>query len=363
MPEEARAMVLTRFREPLEMRGFPLPEPREGEILVRMLAAGVCGSDVHMWLGEDERIRLPIILGHEGAGEIVAIGGERRSVLGEPLSSGMKILWNRGVTCGGCYFCTVKREPSLCPHRWVYGISKSCESPPHLFGCYAEYILLDAKTDVFVLGDSDLATFVPASCSGATAAHAVELCPPSPGDTVVVQGPGPLGIFLVAFAAEMGARRIAVIGGTPERLKICEILGATDIINRRETSPGERREIIMSLTGGRGADIVYEAVGTAEAVREGIALVRNGGSYVLAGFGQPGGTVSIDCFSDVVRKNLRIQGVWVSDTQHTFMAISLVERNKEKFARVVTHRFRLNEATEALEAMRDKRAVKAVISF
>jgi len=361
--EKARAAVLKEFGRPLEIEEFPLPAPKEGELLVRMLAAGVCGSDVHMWLGEDRRIPRPIILGHEGVGEVVEAAGEVKSVFGEPLAPGTKILWNRGVVCGRCYFCRIKKDASLCPHRWVYGIHRSCDEPPHLVGCYAEYILLDARTDVFVLGEGDPAVFVSASCSGATAAHAVELCPPQVGDTVVVQGPGPLGLYLVAFAASCGAADIVVIGGTAERLNICRALGATETINRRETTVEERRGMILERTHGRGADIVYEAVGTASAVEEGINLVRTGGTYAAAGFGQPGGKIELDCFEHVVRKNLRLQGVWVSHTLHTYQAMALVRKMPREFARLVTHRFALDGANDAMRSMKNKEAVKAVIEF
>ncbi|NOZ23622.1 MAG: alcohol dehydrogenase catalytic domain-containing protein [Planctomycetes bacterium] len=361
MTQAAHAMVMTEFKQPLQWREFPMPRVSEGEVLVRITAAGVCGSDVHMWSGEDPRTPRPIILGHEGAGEIADIGGRKATPDGEDLKAGDKVLWNRGVVCGKCYWCAKKNDPSLCPNRWVYGIHNSCDSPPHLNGCYAEYVLLDRRTDVFKIDTDDLGVYVPASCSGATAAHAVDLCPVSAGDTVVVQGPGPLGLFLIAFAADAGAGQIVVIGGTPERLAMCENMGATHSLNRRETTTEERRGGIMDLTDGRGADVVYEAVGTAAAVEEGVGLVRNGGAYALTGFGQPGGAVTLDCFADIVRKNLRVQGVWVSHTRHTKQSIDLVTRHVEKFRKVITHRFPLREANEALKTMLEKSAVKIVL--
>ena len=361
MTKFAHAMVMTEFKQPLEYKEFPIPKVGKGEVLVRIRAAGVCGSDVHMWSGEDPRTPRPIILGHEGAGEIVQIGGNKSSADGHELKIADRILWNRGVVCGECYWCKTRSDPSLCPHRWVYGIHNRCDSPPHLNGCYAEYVLLDRRTDIFKVDCDDLSVFVPASCSGATAAHAVELCPVAPGDTVVVQGPGPLGLFLVAFAVEAGAKEIVVIGGTPDRLKLCRTMGATQSLNRKETTRESRREFIMALTNGRGADVAYEAVGTADAVEEGVALVRNGGCYGLTGFGQPGGSVTLDCFSHIVRKNLRLQGVWVSHTKHTKQALDLVARNLDKFKQIITHRFPLREANAALDAMRQRSALKIVL--
>jgi len=362
MPESATAMVLHKFNEPLEQREFPLPDLNEGELLVKISASGVCGSDVHMWLGKDPRLHLPMILGHEGVGQIAKLRGERRSVHGITLHEGDLIIWNRGVTCGRCYFCAVKHTPALCPNRWVYGITTNCADPPYLRGCYAEYILLTANTDILKIEeDIDPAILVSAACSGATMAHAFDLHSPDVGDTVVVQGPGPLGIFAIAFARARGASKIVVIGGTQSRLELCQKFGATLTINRNETTIDERRQNIMDLTNGRGADVVIEATGSSRAVKEGVGLIRNGGCYLVTGFGNPEGKIELDCFADISRKNIWLQGVWVSDTKHLLEAISLVIDNADAFAALAVDKFPLAQATKALEAMRDRETMKGVI--
>ncbi len=360
--KKTKAMVLKQFNEPLVLEEFSIPELKPGEILVKITAAGVCGSDAHMWRGNDPRTRLPMILGHEGVGKVVAINGEKKTVLGEPIKEGDSILWHRGISCGKCYYCQIIKQPALCEDRWVYGIHRSCDQYPYLLGCFLEYLILDAAADVFIIPDHiPPEVLVSANCSGSTSAHAFDLAPPRLGDTVVVQGPGPLGIYSVAFAKYHGAKEIIVIGGTEERLSMCAEFGATTLLNRKSTTEEERLEKIMDLTNGRGADAVYEMVGTPQAVREGIGLVRTGGSYVSAGFGEPRGTVTIDCFKDIVRKNLKYQGVWVSETRHTYQAYELVLRNVELFSKLVTHKFKLSEATKALESMESKEAIKAVL--
>ncbi len=359
---EAKAMVLEKFNQPLVVRMFPVPMPRAGEVLVKVEAAGVCGSDVHMWEGRDPRTRLPMILGHEGAGEIVEMNGERKDIHGNPLKIGDKVLWNRAVTCGHCYYCMVKMEPSLCPNRWVYGIHTSCAEPPHLTGNYSEYLLLAREVDFFKIEtDLDLQIFVPASCSGATAAHAFDLSRMESGDSVLVQGVGPLGTFSVAFARSFGASEIIVIGGTEERLNMCQAFGATTTLNRHQLSAEERREAVMEITHGRGVDVAFEMAGEPDALTECIALVRTGGSCLTAGFAEPHGTIVLDCFHDIGRKNLKLQGVWVSDVRHTHMALQLILRHPQDFKRLITHPFRLDQANEALRAMKNKEAVKAVL--
>jgi threonine dehydrogenase-like Zn-dependent dehydrogenase len=359
---EAKAAVLEKFNRPLIMRTFPVLRLKEEEVLVKVEAAGVCGSDVHMWEGRDPRIRLPMIPGHEGVGEIVEIEGEKRDLYGTPLKVRDKVLWNRGVTCGHCYFCRVKMQPSLCPNRWVYGIHTTCSESPYLTGNYAEYLLLAVETDLFKIEtDVDLETFVPASCSGATAAHAFELSKMESGDSVLIQGVGPLGIFAIAFASSHGASQIIAIGGTEERLKMAQIFGATQSLNRHQLSLKERNEAVMALTHGRGADVAFEMAGDPDALKECISLVRPGGSCVSAGFGEPHGTVELDCFHDLNRKNLSLQGIWTSDVKHTHMALQLILNRLEEFKKLITHRFPLNQADEALWVMKNKEAVKAVL--
>ena len=360
---KTRAMVLEAFNQPLVMREFEIPSLQEGEVLIKLEAAGVCGSDVHMLRGEDPRTPLPIILGHEGVGRILEVKGEKRTVEGELLKSGDLILWNRGVSCHRCFHCAVLNEPALCKNRKVYGINRSSKVAPYVNGCYSQEMLLTADTDIFkVTAEVDPAILVSASCSGATVAHAFDLHRPDFGDTVLIQGPGPLGVYAVAFAKQLGAQEIIVIGGSENRLQTCREFGATLTLNRRELSLEDRKQAIMDKTRGRGVDFVIEAVGDPSAVHEGIKLVRSGGAYVSIGFSQPPGNCQIDFFQEVVSKNLKIQGVWVSGTRHTWQAMKLVLERPELFARMITHRFSLEQANEALAAMAQRDALKAVLA-
>ena len=359
---KTRAMVLEAFNQPLMMREFEIPALQDGEVLIRLEAAGVCGSDVHMLRGEDPRTPLPIILGHEGVGRVLEVKGEKLTVEGEPLKSGDLILWNRGVSCHRCFHCAVLNEPALCKNRKVYGINRSSKVAPYVNGCYSQEMLLTADTDIFkITAAVDPAILVSASCSGATVAHAFDLHRPEFGDTVLIQGPGPLGVYAVAFAKKMGAQEVIVIGGSENRLQTCREFGATLTLNRRELSLEDRKQAIMDKTRGRGVDFAIEAVGDPSAVHEGIKLVRSGGAYVSIGFSQPPGNCQIDFFQEVVSKNLKIQGVWVSGTRHTWQAMKLVLERPELFARMITHRFSLQQANEALAAMAQRDALKAVL--
>jgi threonine dehydrogenase-like Zn-dependent dehydrogenase len=360
---KSKAMVLCEFKRPLELKEFEVPLLEEKQVLVKIEAAGVCGSDVHMWKGEDPRTPLPIILGHEGVGRVVEVKGDKRYLSGEKVKARDLILWNRGMSCGECFECQALNEPSLCRSRKVYGINISCEAAPQLNGCYSEHIILRENTDIFKLDSKvkDPSILVSASCSGATIAHGFDMIKACMGETVVVQGPGPLGVYAVSFAKNLGASNIVVIGGSESRLELCKEFGATHLLNRNTLSIEERREAIYEITAGRGADLVVEAVGAKGAVEEGIKLVRMGGTYLSTGFAQPAGIENIDFFTEVVRKNIRIQGVWVSATRHTYQAMQLVLKNQELFSKMITHRFKLEETNKALEAMNSREALKAVL--
>lgn len=358
----AHAHVLTRFGEPLRDRRYPLPSPGPGEILLGLEVSGVCGSDVHQCQGLDPRVPLPLIPGHEGVGRILAMGGTIQDVQGFRLSEGDRITFNRGVSCMSCRTCVVQRQPALCPHRWVYGITRSCAEPPHLVGCYASHVLLAAGVQTLCLDDTlSPVVAVTAGCSGATAAHCFEEARPGFGSRVVIQGPGPIGAYCAAFAKASGAEVIVVVGGTASRLGLCVELGATHVINRRETTAAERLDEILELTGGEGADVVYEAAGDQAAISEGLKWVRTGGAYVSCGVAEPRGGLEIDFFHDIARRNARLQGIWVSDMRHLVEAVRLVEGRPEAFEGLVDGRFAFEDANEALRAVAAREVRKAVL--
>jgi len=361
---KARAAVLERFNEPLALRDFEMQPLAEGEVLVKISAAGVCGSDVHMWRGKDPRTPLPMIPGHEGVGEIADVGGEKRDLLGRPLKPGDKVMWERGVMCGKCYYCVVRKEPSLCPHRKTYGISFSCADPPHLRGCYAEYLhVMSGAHFIRIDDDIDPAVLVAASCSGATAAHAIEVSRVRPGDAALVVGPGPLGLFALAFALKAGASRVYVSGMEADkgRLDLAKEFGAAGTLCVGEMSAEERRELLLDATGGIGPNVVIDCSGSVRALGENLPLVAPGGTYSIPGIAEPREHLPIDLFAHIARKNVGLQGVWVSDTDHLWQAIQLVLARDFPFEKLVTHRFALEDAMRGLEAVEKCEAVKAVL--
>lgn len=350
-----RAMVLKRFGQPLEPVDFPVPQLESGGLLVRLEAAGICGSDLEIIDRRDPRVGedlLPLIPGHEGVGTVLECDPGRVDLLGRPVQPGDLVVWNRGITCGHCNYCAVRREASLCPSRQVYGISLPAQAPHWLNGCYSQALYVRPRSEVLVLPpETDPVAIVPATCSGATAAHAVELAQIQLGDRVLVIGPGPLGLFCAAFALSLGACEVLVAGTQRSRSRL-------DLA----AEMGCRTALTEDLAAETGPfPVVLDCAGTARSVAQALEIVAPGGVVALPGVASPVGEVCIDLYEKLARKNVRLQGVWVSDARHLYQAVSLVQSGRFPLDRLVSHRFPLSAANEALEAVRSRQAVKAVL--
>jgi threonine dehydrogenase-like Zn-dependent dehydrogenase len=363
------AMVLEQFGQPLVRREIAVPALQAGEVLLRLRASGVCGSDLDIVEGMDPRAVLPLIPGHEGIGEIVALGGGQEDIGGEGLRAGDLVAFNRGLTCGQCSYCTVRRQPELCAERETYGIStggdawrSGTDRPTRLSGCYAEMIVLRAGTEIIKLpAGADPVGLVAATCSGATAAHAIELSDLAPGDTVVIIGPGPLGLYAAALAFDHGAAEVVMIGRRRDRrLELAEAMGCV-AVSTAETALAERQALIADLTCGRGAGAVVDCAGTAESIPEALDLVAPGRTVTLPGLAAPLPDFRLDPYL-LARKQVRLQGVWTSNARHLAQALAVAQSRRYHLADIVSHVLPLAEANEGLRLLREKLAVKVVLS-
>lgn len=360
----SRAVVLTGYEKPLELRTYPaLAAPGAGEVNVRVEMAGICGTDVHLWLGQLP-IPLPVIMGHETVGRITALGGEVKDWRGQRLQVGDRITWASSITCGECYFCRVLRQPTRCSARKAYGISYCCNDAPHLRGGYADEIHLRAGTAIFRIPDgTPTESVVGAGCALNTAIHGLERCPVRWGESVVVQGTGPVGLSAIAVARQAGAGKILAIGGPEHRLELARRFGADHCISLAATPTVEaRRALVMAETGGYGADLVVECVGLPEAVNEGIELPHDGGRYLVLGQYANAGNIEFNPHT-ITRKQLEIHGSWAFEPRHVDQALRFLEIPKwrELFAEEITARFPLEQANAALETVRKWQAGKTVL--
>jgi L-iditol 2-dehydrogenase len=365
IPSKSRAAVIVEYNKPYEIREFPIPEIEPGAILVKIQMAGVCGTDVHQVAGEiGLKPRLPVIPGHEAIGEIVAMGdGRTRDCAGAPLSPGDRIMWAH-VSCGECRPCKVDNQPNLCVRRYSYGMSYSGDYP-YLSGGFAEYVYILPRTDVVKVPEElTNEEVIGVCCAFRTAVSAFErLGGLGIQSGVAVQGCGPVGLYATLLAAEGGAAKVIVIGAPSLRLDLAKRWGATDVINIDETpDPARRKEIILGLTEGRGADVVVEAAGVPAAFREGLDIVRRGGRYLV--IGQTSMEAEIPVVPGLLmQKHLEIIGNASATIGHYYKALQLIKNRRDKypFAAIVTNKYRLDQINEAVAAMKQGQEIKPVI--
>lgn len=352
------------FNEAFEIRKYPLPreiEPRAALVKVEM--AGVCGTDVHLWKGQLP-IPRPIILGHETVGVIEKLGeGLHTDWSGKPLRVGDRITWSAGMRCGHCHFCTVFRLPTRCLNRSAYGISFTSDDAPHFSGGYAEFIYLRPDTAIFGVSDVSTEAVIGAGCALVTAIHGMERMGISFGDSVVIQGSGPVGLAALAIAKSSGASKTIVIGGPAARLELSKAFGADHTIDIDEFPDASMRlGMIRDRTDGYGADAVVECVGSPEVVSEGFEMCRDGGKYLVLGHYGDAGSAPINPHV-ITRKQLTVYGSWASEPRHMAHAIEFLRKQGKHFpfGRLVSHRFPLDAAFEALQTTAKWASSKSVV--
>jgi L-iditol 2-dehydrogenase len=352
-----RAAVVTQSHSPVEVQDIRAPELEPGGALAEVEAATLCGTDVHFWEGQLREEGLPYIPGHETAGRMVEVKGERFDILGEPLQAGDRILWAY-PWCGRCYYCTVANQPTLCPVAGRFGRHRTDRFPYLLGGC-AEFHYVPVKSDVIKIPDevsSPLAAS--AACALRTVMHGFELLGPvAAHETVVVQGSGPIGLYALAVARDRGANRILVTDASDSRLKVALDWGADETLSITEVPDvRSRRQWVLDRTGARGADIVIQCASGA-AIPEGLEMTRQGGRFLSIGAGGGSGQISPQTFGSKTYIGFR-----AGAARHYHQALTfLATRKGVKFESLLSREYPLARVHEALQGMIDGTEVKPVV--
>lgn len=269
MRSRMKALLLTAYRR-LEVTDFPTPTPGPDELLVRVKACGICGSDIHGYDGSSGRRIPPLIMGHEASGLVEAVGAAVSR-----FRPGDRVTFDSTVYCGECAFCRAG-QINLCDRRQVLGVSCG-EYRRH--GALAEYVVVPERTAVTLPADLpfDQAAMVePVSI----AVHAVNRLPVRLGDAAVVVGTGMIGLLVVQALRLAGCGRIIALDVEPRKLALAQELGADVGLDARDPEVATQ---VAALTGGRGADVAVEAVGAAAPVQLAIRCLRKGGALGLVG--------------------------------------------------------------------------------
>jgi len=285
-----KVLLLSEYKK-LEITDLPVPVPGPHELLVKVAACGICGSDVHGYDGSSGRRIPPIVMGHEAAGVVARVGEGVKNI-----KEGDRVTFDSTIYCGECAFCN-RDEMNLCDNRQVLGVS--CGDYRRA-GAFAEFVVLPARI-AYPLPDN--LSFPEAALleAVAVALHAVSLVPVAQDDTALVVGAGTIGLLVQQALKAAGCSRVFVTDLDETRLALSQKLGATAVL----PSGPELVQKVLQLTGGTGVDVVIEAVGNTPAIRTSIDSVRKGGSIVLVGNITPEVTIHLQ---KVVSRQIRLQG-------------------------------------------------------
>ena len=356
------AVIMPAAHARLVTREYPTPVLEPGAALLRTLYSEVCGTDVHLHHGKLQ-VPFPIIPGHVSVGVIEATGGTLRDIFGDILKEGDVVTFlDVHEICNNCYQCLVARQPTRCPYRKVYGITYSANDG--LLGGWAEAIWMKPGVKMIKL-PRELApeTFIGGGCGLVTALHAVDMGELRLGESVAVLGVGPVGQSIVAFASLSGAGEIVAIGAPDDRLAFASRMGATSTLSLNVPAD-ERLEAVRRATGGRGVDLVIEASGAPDAITQGLDMVRDGGRMIVCGHYTDNGTVEVHPHWQINRKHVTLKGCWGSRYDHFHRSVELAARfgDIKPWREMVSARYILEQAGDALEAVATRSAIKAVIT-
>ncbi|WP_281247273.1 NAD(P)-dependent alcohol dehydrogenase [Domibacillus mangrovi] len=332
-----KSAVLTSVKN-IELQQIDIPTLKNDEVLIRVKAVGLCGSDVHYY--EHGKVgnfivEKPIILGHEASGDIVKVGKDVTH-----LKEGQRVSIEPGATCGECVHCKEGRY-NLCP-------SVEFLATPPYDGAFCEYIAMRADL-VFPIPDSmsyETAALVEPFSVGV---HAIRRGDLQPGETVIIMGMGPIGLVTAAAAKVAGAKMIIGVDLEQNRLDVAKEMGATHTINLREEKLEEK---VNEYTNGFGVDLAIETAGNPKAVQGTLSSVRKGGRVAIVGM-SPQDEVPMS-ISSMIDKEVDIKGIFrYHDTYPT--AIEMLASGKIDIEKMITNEYPLAETAEAFErAIHDK---------
>ena len=340
-----QAIVKDNRAPGLKVTSVPKPSPGPGEVLIAVRHAGVCGTDLHIadWdAWAHGRIKPPVVIGHEFAGEIAALGD---GVTG--LRKGQLVTAEGHIVCGHCLQCRTGNS-HICKNTRIIGVDRD--------GAFAEYIVMPT-TNVLTL--SGIPTEVGAIMDPMGNAFHTVLTADIPGSTVFVVGCGPIGCFAVGIARAAGATKVIASDVNPKRLALAATMGAHVTIN---AARDDVVKTVIAETGGEGADVVCEMSGVPSALHQAFAAVRMGGRVQLLGL--PKGDVPINFADEIIFKGITLYGVIGRKMYETWHQMRRFLTGGQFDPRpVITHTFPLAKIDEALTAIRSGDAGKVILEI
>jgi len=381
MPKTVKAAVMVGPGK-MEVQNLPYPDHLEpGACIIKMEMSGICGTDKHAFKGEtllyggtesEQDMVFPSVHGHENSGIVVEMNGKGSEIeySGKELKIGDRVTNCPNVICGECWYCRNIHAYPYCPNHQGIGMTYYSNRYPYIVGGWSEYMYLPPKAWVYKVPDNlsiELACLSELFVVTAILDRAKELSALGGkgfhfGDTVVIQGSGAIGMMMIAKARLLGAGKIIALDSNPMKLTLSKEFGADLGINVNSMNNKELVDAIRSETEGRGADVVVETVGTAEVLRVGLEMLRRGGTYLETGNFVDTGEVSLNAHRHIAAKNVLLYGNSNHPHDGYYAAMDMMYRYRKEFPfeKLITHRFKLDQAEEALKKSYETDALKVV---
>jgi threonine 3-dehydrogenase len=327
-----------------EIQIVPIPECGTCDVLVRVRAAALCGTDLHIlewnsW-AQGAGIKLPFIMGHECCGDVVAFGNNVRGY-----KVGDKVVAETHIPCGRCYQC-LNGEQHICSNLTIFGV--------HTNGCFAEYALIPAVCARKI--PENITHDVGSIMEPLGTAFRAALETNVGGANVVVLGCGPIGLFAVTSASTLGAAQTIATDVSPDRLAIARQVGADMVLNPLNDDICQQ---IMESTDGIGVDVIIEASGNIAAIKQSFGFLRKGGTMAMVGL--PGQPIEMDLGREVVFKEANIIGIHGRKMFETWTKMErLLNADKLNVNPVITHTMSLDNWQDGIALARSGQASKVI---
>ena len=366
IPTTARVAMLTGPHQ-IEPRDFPIPALLAGELLVKVEGCGICGTDVHEYKRDPFKL-IPVVLGHEGTGEIIALG-----------TPGLKDFEGRALTVGDKIVTSVL-VPADCPftHRYpassnlsdslgVYGLFPDSETH-HLNGFFATHLIVRADSTVFQVNGMSVNERILIEPLAVTV-HALQRAKTTGlldfASTVLVQGCGPIGLMMIATLRAHGISRIVAVDSVTQRLDMAIRMGASSALDVTTLGSAGIAEAVRAETAGFGADFAFQCTGVPAAAASIYKFIRRGGGVCEVGFFMDNGECTINPHEDLCKKEITLVGSWVYTAQEYPIAIAMIRHMKSiglPVEDLVTHTFPLEKINEAMAANIALEGIKIAIT-
>lgn len=341
MAKMMKSIQKTKPAAGAELKDAPVPRPTSHQVLVRVKAASICGTDIHIYNWDQwssRRIRPPMIFGHELAGEVIEVGGQVDHIcVGDHVSA------ETHIPCGGCFQCRTG-QMHICRKLEILGVDRD--------GCFAEYV---AVPEICCIKNDKSLPWEVASVQEpfGNATYTVSESGVA-GKSVAIFGDGPIGIFAVAVARAYGATKLIACGMQPYRMELMKKYGPDHIVDVTKDDP---RDAIMDITHGEGVDVVLEMSGAERAIHDGLASLKRGGTFTA--FGIPSRPVQMEFAEELIFSGVRIIAINGRKMFGTWYEVAnLLGSGRVDIRPVITHEFPLEKIDDAM-AMLNAKEIKA----